>query len=78
LSDESERDFDKKKQHTKDFRSRRDCYYNLFKIYNELNFDDLTQTYSKIYNDVFIKEKPLVIQRYFISEIKIMELFETS
>ena len=35
------------------------------------------QTYTKIYNDVFIKEKPLVIQRYYISEIKIMELFET-
>ena len=35
------------------------------------------KTYSKIYNDVFIKEKPLVIQRYYISEIKIIELYET-
>jgi len=59
------------------YRSRRECYYNLFRIYSELNFDALMRVYTKIYNDVFIREKPLIIQKYHVSEIKILELYET-
>ncbi len=57
--------------------SRRNCYYRLFNIYNDLNINDLLQSFTKIYNDVFIREKPLIIQRYYLSEVKIVELYET-
>ena len=38
--------------------NRRDHYYKLFNIYSELNLDNLINSFAKIYNEVFLREKP--------------------
>jgi hypothetical protein len=34
-------------------------------------------SYSKIFNDVFVFEKPLSVQRYYVTEVQVIELNET-
>ena len=41
--------------------SKRNFFYKLFRIYNGLSFDECLQSYTKIFNDVFIKETPLIV-----------------
>lgn len=55
---------------------RRNYYYNLFRIYDYLPFNSCMQSYMKIYNEVFMQEKPVVVQRYFVTEVKVVELNE--
>jgi len=34
------------------------------------------KAYFKIYNEVFLMEKPIIVQRYFVTEVKVVELNE--
>jgi hypothetical protein len=55
---------------------RRNYFYKLFRIYDTLPFNSCVEAYYKVFNDVFILEKPSVVQRYFITEVNIVELNE--
>jgi hypothetical protein len=57
--------------------SKRNFYFKLFQIFNEMSVDECLNSFTKIYNDVFVFEKPLVVQRYFLSEVRITEIYET-
>ena len=57
---------------------KRNFYLQLFRAYNELPLDELLESFSQIYNDVFMKEKPLTIQKYFLCEIAIAELTQSN
>ena len=50
----------------------------LFRTYNELPLEELLVSFTQIYNDVFLKEKPLTIQKYYLCEIAIAELTSSS
>lgn len=57
--------------------SKRNFYFRLFQIYSGLSFDECMSSYSKIFNDVFLFEKPLSVQRYYVTEVQVVELNET-
>lgn len=54
--------------------TKRNFYLQLFRTYNDLPTGELLECFAQIYNDVFIKEKPLTIQKYCLCEIAIVEL----
>ena len=57
---------------------KRAFYLRLFKIYHELGFDECLKNYTRIFNDVFTREKPILFQKYFLTEIQVAECFEDS
>lgn len=57
-------------------KGRRNYYTKLFGYYNDLPFNSLMSEYIRIYKDVFQNEKPLTVQRYFVTEMKLVELVE--
>lgn len=58
----------------KDEMTKRNFYLQLFRTYNELPFKETIQSFVKVFNDVFVKEKPQVCQKYFLTEVNICEL----
>lgn len=55
-------------------RSRQLYYQRLFRIYEELPFAKLVPSFFKIFNDVFTNERPITVQRYFLTEVKVCEM----
>ena len=53
--------------------NKRNFYLQLFRTYCDLPFDELTKNFLQVYNDVFFKEKPLTIQKYYLCEVAIVE-----
>jgi hypothetical protein len=53
--------------------SKRNFYMSLFTIYSELPFDTCMKNFIKIYNDVFSNEKPVNSQKYFLTEVQVVE-----
>ena len=35
------------------------------------------QSFAKIYNDVFVLEKPVSVQKYFLTEVQVVEMTES-
>ena len=58
--------------------NRRNFYLTLFRIYSELPFDDCMTSFANIYNDVFTEERPSTVQKYFLTEIQVVEMNEAS
>ena len=58
----------------KDEITKRNFYLQLFRTYCELPFQETMQSFVKVFNDVFVKEKPQVCQKYFLTEVNIVEL----
>jgi len=56
--------------------SKRNFYLTLFQIYSELPFQESLNSFSKIYNDVFVLERPVNCQKYFLTEVQVLELNE--
>lgn len=54
--------------------TKRNFYLQLFRTYNELPFEETMESFVKVFNDVFVKEKPAVCHKYFLSEVRILEL----
>lgn len=54
--------------------TKRNFYLQLFRTYCELPFEETMQSFVKVFNDVFVKEKPQVCHKYFLSEVRILEL----
>jgi hypothetical protein len=50
---------------------------SLFKIYWDLPFDTCLVNFAKIYNDVFSFEKPQNVQKYYITEVQLVEFDST-
>jgi len=46
---------------------------SLFKIYSEMPFNTCMKNFAKIYNDVFSFEKPANVQKYFLTEVSVVE-----
>lgn len=61
------------KQSIQDARQRQLYYHRLFRIYEELPFGKLVPSFIKIFNDVFTNERPITVQRYFLTELKVCE-----
>ena len=45
--------------------TRRNFYLTLFRLYSDIPFHDCLQSFAKIFNDVFVFEKPGSIQKYY-------------
>lgn len=58
--------------------NKRNFYLSLFNIYSGLQFSDLIGNFSKIFNDVFVQEKPLSAYKYFLTQTMIVEMKESS
>lgn len=58
----------------KDEITKRNFYLQLFRTYCELPFKDTMQSFVKVFNDVFVKEKPQICQKYYLTEVDIIEL----
>lgn len=58
----------------KDEITKRNFYLQLFRTYCELPFGDTMQSFVKVFNDVFVKEKPQICQKYYLTEVNIVEL----
>lgn len=54
--------------------TKRNFYLQLFRTYCELPFEETMQSFVKVFNDVFVKEKPQVCHKYYLSEVRILEL----
>jgi hypothetical protein len=54
--------------------TKRNFYLQLFRTYCELPFQETMQSFVKVFNDVFVKEKPQVCQKYYLTEVNIVEL----
>jgi hypothetical protein len=54
--------------------TKRNFYLQLFRTYCDLPFDETMQSFSKVFNDVFVKEKPQVCHKYYLSEVRILEM----
>lgn len=52
---------------------KRSFYLQLFRIYSELPFEECLGKYAKYYNELFIKEKPLTVQKYFLCALLVVE-----
>ena len=46
--------------------NKRNFYLQLFRTYSELPQEEILTTFQSVYNDVFYKEKPITIQKYFL------------
>ena len=55
---------------------RNEFLLNLFRTYDELELMQCMANFTKIYNQVFTQEKPAVVNRYFISEVRVVELLD--
>jgi hypothetical protein len=54
--------------------TKRNFYLQLFRTYCELPYKETIASFVKVFNDVFVKEKPQVCQKYFLTEVNIIEL----
>jgi len=45
----------------------------LFRTYSYLPFDEVQKNFMQVFSDVFLKEKPLITQKYFLCEVAIIE-----
>eukprot|EP00347_Sterkiella_histriomuscorum_P024512 403330852 len=53
--------------------NKRNFYLQLFRTYCELPFEETLKNFLQVYTDVFFKEKPLTVQKYFLCEVAIIE-----
>lgn len=65
---------DKSSIFQKEEMTKRNFYLQLFRTYNELPFKETVNSFVKVFNDVFVREKPQVCQKYFLTEVNIAEL----
>ena len=49
--------------------TRRNFYLTLFRLYSDIPLQDCLVSFSKIFNDVFVLEKPGSVQKYFLTEV---------
>ena len=54
--------------------NKRNFFLVLFRMYNDLPFQLAMESFSKVYNEVLIKEIPSVITKYALCELQIAEL----
>jgi hypothetical protein len=57
--------------------NKRNFYLSLFNIYSSLPFTECLASFTKIFNDVFVLEKPLNVQKYFLTECQVVEMNES-
>jgi len=46
----------------------------LFRTYCELPYDEILTNFAQVYNDVFYKEKPITVQKYYLCQVAVAEL----
>ena len=56
--------------------NKRNFYLSLFNIYSAIPIGECLHSFSKIFNDVFVMEKPLNVQKYFLTECMVVEMNE--
>jgi hypothetical protein len=54
--------------------NKRNFYLSLFSIYSALPVADCLQSFTKIFNEVFIQEKPQSVQKYFLLQCMVVEM----
>jgi len=53
---------------------KRHLYLLLFKMYETLPIDSCFTNFAKVFNEVFVKERPLIMTRYSLTQICLAEL----
>ena len=56
--------------------TRRNFYLTLFRLYSDIPLYDCLTSFAKIFNDVFVLEKPGSVQKYFLTEVQVIEMNE--
>ena len=59
--------------HSED-KTRRNFYLTLFRLYSAIPFNDCMRSFTKIFNDVFIHERPSCVQKYSLTEVMVTEM----
>ena len=54
--------------------TRRNFYLTLFRLYSAIPFKDCISSFTKIYNDVFIHERPSCVHKYSLTEVMVAEM----
>lgn len=49
--------------------TRRNFYLTLFRLYASIPFKDCISSFTKIFNDVFIHERPSTVHKYSLTEV---------
>ena len=53
---------------------RRNFYLTLFRMYSAIPFNDCMTSFTKIYNDVFVHERPTCVHKYSLTEVMVTEM----
>lgn len=56
--------------------TRRNFYLTLFRLYSAIPFNDCIKSFSKIFNDVFIHERPSCVHKYSLTEVMVTEMLQ--
>ena len=56
--------------------TRRNFYLTLFRLYSAIPFSDCITSFTKIYNDVFIHERPSCVHKYSLTEVMVCEMLQ--
>ena len=57
--------------------TRRNFYLTLFRLYSAIPLSDCVKSFTKIYNDVFIHERPTCVHKYSLAEVMVCELLHS-
>ena len=61
-----------------DDQTRRNFYLTLFRLYSAIPFRDCANSFSKIFNDVFVHERPSCVHKYSLTEVMVAEMLLAS
>ena len=61
-----------------DDQTRRNFYLTLFRLYSSIPFKDCAISFAKIFNDVFVHERPTTVHKYSLTEVMVTEMLYAS
>ena len=56
--------------------TRRNFYLTLFRLYAAIPMQDCLKSFTKIFNDVFIHERPSCVHKYSLTEVMVAEMLQ--
>ena len=56
--------------------TRRNFYLTLFRLYSAIPFNDCLTSFTKIFNDVFVHERPSCVHKYSLTEVMAVEMMQ--
>ena len=56
--------------------TRRNFYLTLFRLYAAIPIQDCLTSFTKIFNDVFVHERPSCVHKYSLTEVMVAEMLQ--